>query len=326
MTDPARWLLLIHQIPPQPSYFRAKVGKRLQKLGAMSIKNTVYVMPHSEQAQEDLQWVAREIIAEGGEATLCGAHFIEGMNDAKIEALFQSARDADFDALTEDAVGLATKLGERSVEVGRDGELGAEVARLRKRAGEIAAIDFFGAPRRHAAEQALAAAERLLTTPAPGGTRRPPLEKRSLYAGRTWITRKGVQVDRIASAWLIRRFIDPKATFKFVAPHGYRLRPKEVRFDMFDAEFTHEGDSCTFEVLLQRFGLEKPGLGHLGEIVHELDVKDAKFAQDEAPGIGAILAAIALAHRDDAKRLERGFAVLDDLMALLERKRGSKRR
>jgi hypothetical protein len=139
---------------------------------------------------------------------------------------------------------------------------------------------------------------------------------RAQFRGRTWVTRTGIKVDRMASAWLIRRFIDPEARFKFVPAKGYRPEEGELRFDMFEAEFTHEGELCTFEVLVQRFGLTDPALRAIAEIVHDIDVKDAKYGREEAPGIGQLVAGIAAAHPDDEVRLERGAALFEDLYAV----------
>jgi hypothetical protein len=135
------------------------------------------------------------------------------------------------------------------------------------------------------------------------------------HRGRTWVTRTGIKVDRMASAWLIRKFIDAEARFKFVPAKGYRPEKYELRFDMFEAEFTHEGDLCTFEVLVQRFGLADPALRELAEIVHDIDVKDTKYGREEAPGIGQLVAGIAAAHADDEARLARGSALFEDLYA-----------
>ena len=131
-----------------------------------------------------------------------------------------------------------------------------------------------------------------------------------------WVTRSGVKVDRVACPWLIRKFIDPAATFKFVPAKGYQPAPGELRFDMFEAEFTHEGELCTFEVLVRRFGLTDPALRALAEIVHDIDVKDARYGREEAPGIGQLVAGIAAAHPDDEARLARGAALFDDLYAV----------
>src|SRR6266568_1361289 len=222
-----RWLLLIHQLPPKPDYFRVKVWRRLQRIGAVAIKNSVYVLPHTEQASEDFQWLRREIVAGGGEASVCQAAFVDGLSDGQIEALFRAQRDAEY--------------------------------------GELA---------------------------------RP-------VHGRTWVTRSGVHVDRIASAWLIRRFIDPKARFRFVASHDARTAPGVLRFDMFESEYTHVGDRCTFETLVARFGLTDAGLAVIGELVHDIDCKDGKFGRGETAGLERMIAGVV--------RLERGAAVLDDL-------------
>jgi hypothetical protein len=130
-----------------------------------------------------------------------------------------------------------------------------------------------------------------------------------------------VHVDRIACAWLIRRFIDPEATFKFVPAQGYRAIQREVTFDMFEAEFTHVGDLCSFEVLVERFGLREAGLGPIGEIVHDVDVKDGKFARSEAPGVAALIAGIALTESGDEGRIALGSRFFDTLFALYRRKR-----
>jgi hypothetical protein len=134
------------------------------------------------------------------------------------------------------------------------------------------------------------------------------------------VTRKGIYVDRMASGWLIQRFIDSKARFKFVAAKGYLPEPGDLRFDMFEAEFTHEGDLCTFEVLLSRFSLQDPALRPLAEIVHDIDLKDSKFGRPDTVGFERVVAGIAMAHSEDEARLERACSVLDDLYEYFKRK------
>ena len=320
--DP-RWLLLIHQIPPTPSYFRAKVGRRLQKLGAVAIKNSVYVVPNREETQEDFQWVAREIVSEGGEATLCKATFVEGLRDDQIEALFSAARDADYGELAEEARELAAGMPTRLArDDERRPELEADLVRLRKRLEEIVAIDFFASSGRVSADAAVAAVERRLRrNEKPAPARDDGTLPRSAYRGRTWVTRKNVHVDRIASAWLVRRFVDPEATLKFVSGQGYAAKDGEVSFDMYEGTFTHVGDACTFETLVNRFGLTEPGLATIAEIVHDIDVKDGKFARPEAPGVAALIAGIAVAERDDDARIALGGRMLDALLELYRRRR-----
>ena len=315
----ASWLLLIHQIPPRPNYFRVRIGRRLQRLGAVALKNSVYVLPQSEQAREDLEWVAREIVEGGGDASVCEARFVEGVSDDHLEALFHAARDADYAGLADEARALGEALP-ASGPIADDARVEAlgRLQRLVRRLGEVVAIDFLGAPGRGAAEGLLAslAARLAPNSGAPG-----PRPEREEYRGRTWVTRRGIHVDRMASGWLIRRFIDPDARFEFVATRDYRHAPGELRFDMFEAEFTHEGDRCTFEVLLARMGLEDAALAALAEIVHDIDLKDAKFGRPDALGLERLVAGIAMSHKEDEARLERACAVLDDLYEYFRRKR-----
>jgi len=149
----------------------------------------------------------------------------------------------------------------------------------------------------------------------------PARPKREAYQGRTWVTRNNIHVDRIASAWLIQRFIDDKAKFKYVPGTGYQAKRNEVTFDMFEADFTHVGDRCTFEVLVERFEIRQPGISAIAEIVHDIDVKDNKFGRAEAAGIASLLAGLALGYREDERRLEFGSQVFDLLLELYQRKR-----
>jgi hypothetical protein len=312
----ARWLLLIHQLPPRPAYLRVKIGRHLQRLGAVAIKNSVYALPAGDEAQEDLQWVLGEIKKGGGDASIVEARFVDGLSDPRVEGLFHQAREADYRELAGQARAVAGGLPRRGPPPdSRRPEAAGQVARLRARLGEIVAIDFFGAPGREAVEGLVAGLEARMkpeTEPLKSPTATMPIEEAQ---ARTWVTRSGIKVDRMASAWLIRRFIDPKARFKFVPAKGYAPEPRELRFDMFDAEFTHEGDLCTFEVLIQRFALRDPALRHLAEIVHDIDLKDAKFGREEASGVGQLVTGIAAAHPEDEARLARGTALFDDLYA-----------
>ncbi len=310
-----RWMLLIHQIPPTPAYLRVKAGRQLQRVGAVAIKNSVYALPLDEETQEDFQWILREIVKGGGDASIVEARFVDGLSDAQVTALFQEARERDHRELAEQARAVASSFPRRGpVPANRRAELAGQVARLRQRATELAAIDFFGAPGREIVEGLLSELEARMKTVEGVEPSRPELDV-AQHRGRTWVTRTGIKVDRMASAWLVRRFIDPGARFKFVPAKGYRPEQGELRFDMFEAEFTHEGDLCTFEVLVRRFGLADAALGAIAEIVHDIDVKDAKYGREEAPGIARLVAGIAAAHPDDEDRLARGSALFDDLYA-----------
>jgi hypothetical protein len=309
------WLLLIHEIPPRPSYLRVKIGRRLRALGAVAVKNSVYVLPRGDQAREDFQWVRQEIVAGRGDATVCEARFVEGLSDGSLQGLFKAARDEDYGRLARDVRRLQGALRGRGP---ARGSHRAALARLRKRRAEIGALDFFGAGGGRVVDRLLADVEAALR-PADGTGVRRPLA-RAGFRGRTWVTRRGVQVDRIASAWLIRRFIDPRARFAFARGREHAPLAGEVRFDMFAAEFTHEGPLCTFEVLCQRFGLSDPALRHVAEIVHDVDLKDGRFARPEAAGMDRLVAGIALRQAHDVARLREGAIVFESLYAYFKRK------
>jgi hypothetical protein len=322
--EPARWLLLVHQLPAKPAYQRVKIWRRLQALGAVAVKSSVYALPAGEQSQEDFEWLLKAISAGGGEGMIWEARLVDGLSDDDVRALFNAARGEDYDSLAKEVCSLAATLDAEGMTANRTDAL-ARLARFRSEVARVAAIDFFGANGREAVEGLLSGLEARLqeaaampedrrTHPADGATT-------SELEGRVWVTRRRVYVDRIASAWLIRRFIDPKARFKFVPAKGYEPEPGELRFDMYEGEFTHEGDRCTFEVLLARAGLDDPALAAIGEIVHDIDLKDGKFGREEASGVARVMDGIAAANREDERRLERGAAVLDDLYEFFRTRR-----
>ncbi|HEU0301689.1 MAG TPA: chromate resistance protein ChrB domain-containing protein [Longimicrobium sp.] len=295
------WLLLVPHLPPKPDYLRVKLRRRLQRVGAVPLRSSVYALPRSDETMEDFQWLRREILADGGEAMVCEARLVSGLTDGEIEAAFRADRDARY-------AGIAAEARERRAE---GGELEALHARLQRRLAEVIAVDYFEAPGRAQAEHALQALRAgLEDAPAPAAA---PI---GVPGGSTWVTRRGVKVDRICSAWLIRRFIDPQAIFRFVAPDA-PAAAGEVRFDMFEGEFTHEGERCTFETLLARAGLEDAGLRALAEIVHDIDCKDGRYGRAETAGIAAVVDAVVAAHAGDEERIAAAAPLLDGLHRVL---------
>ena len=317
----SRWFLLIHQIPPKPDYLRVKIWRRLQRLGAASVKNSVYVLPKSDQAQEDLQWILREVIESGGDASLCEARFVDGLSDHEVEELFRAAREADYREIARDAERLAASLSKKSkVDGASKKQLIVEAGRLHKRLDEISSIDFFGAPGREAAERIMFAVNARLQDSVSAPKAASSKQQLEELRDHTWVTRKGIHVDRMGSAWLIRRFIDPVARFKYVPAKGYQPQEGELRFDMYEAEFTHEGDRCTFEVLLERTGIGDAALQSIAEIIHNIDLKDSKFAREETIGIDRIISGIAMRHKGDDERLARASEMFNDLYEYFKRK------
>jgi hypothetical protein len=293
-----RWYLLIHQLPPEPLYLRAKIRQRLGRVGAVALKNAVYVLPRRDECLEDFQWIAQEAIAGGGEAFVCQAEFPDRKTDQMLIAQFRAERDADHAALAEEIRGWKRGRGE---------ELAAHAARARKRLEEIERIDFFPASAARNVSRLVSELEaRSRRRASATGT------KPGTLVGRTWVTRRGVHIDRIASAWLIRRFLDPKARFRFIDPKE-PPRGGELRFDMVGGDYTHEGDRCTFETLLARTGSSDRALTEISEIVHDIDLKDGKFGRSESAGLERLMMGLILANPSDELRLERGAVLFDEL-------------
>jgi hypothetical protein len=300
---PQRWLLLLHQIPPNPPYFRAKVLRRLNQLGALAIKNSAYVLPETDETLEDAQWVRSEIEQEGGEAWLFRTEMLGGISSDGLKESFRSLCEAEYKQLLDS-----------SSEMLRAEFDSGQLRKLKRRFDEVRAIDFFDAPGREEMETLMDVIDRKLHAPALQSAAKPELSE---LAGRTWVTRRGVKVDRISTAWFIRRFVDAGATLRFVDPDHYTHADGEIRFDMFEGEFTHEGDLCTFEALLLHMKMKDAALDAIAEIVHDIDLKDEKYQRAETKGIAAMISGLIALHSSDERRIEEGARLLDAAYAAL---------
>jgi hypothetical protein len=320
------WILLIHQLPPKPTNLRVRIWRKLQKLGAVAIKNSVYVLPATEETHEHFQWLKQEIESAGGEASVFRADSVEGTNDEEIIAAFRKARDEEFAAVSAEFDGLTGAIREQSrgkhLSAGRLSSHETEIDKLHAELERIASNDFFNAKERVAAfsayercQKAIRAAQGPTAKATQSQTKGGSLDL-AKYQGRRWMTRRNLHIDRLASAWLIKQFIDKRPRFYFVAD-GETVEGA-IPFDMFGAEFTHHGEDCTFETLLKQFGLaESKGLREIAEIVHDIDLKDDKFHRLEAAGLNAITDGLSKVLRDDRKLLQQTNTVFDGLYALL---------
>ena len=309
----ARWLLLAFQLPTLPSNARVKTWRRLQQIGAVPTRNAVYVLPNTDQRREDFEWLRAEIVAMGGAATVFAAEALDREGEEDIVATFQRARDEDYRELKRDADRLlpaARRKGARDL-----GALGRGVKALRERLGQIERLDFHQAHARAEAAEAVAALERA-TTPAPARRRGGDAPEAGVasFRRRRWVTRPRPGVDRMASAWLIRRFIDPKATFAFVAAPTRT----DVPFDMYTGEFSHHGGRCTYEVLCDRFQLTSPAIVHIGRVVHDLDLRESKYGLPEGPAVERMVDGLRAMHADDRVLLEQGMAMFEALARSLD--------
>jgi hypothetical protein len=313
-SPPSSWLMLLHQLPAEPPGLRVRIWRRLQTIGALSLKNAVYLLPDSESAREDFAWIAEEVRAAGAEAVLWRASAVDGIEDAGLVQRFRDAATAEYEALEEEIrAELAPHRGKRA----RAAVDPRTVARWRNLFHDAGQRDFFGAPRREVVGALLDTLETAEDASMSAADSAPPALATGDYRGKTWVTRAGVKIDRLASAWLIRRHIDPEARFRFAQGRSHAPGPDELRFDMYEGEFTHVGERCTFEMLVARFGLSAPGLAKLAEIVHDIDLKDGRHGHPETAGVAAVVDGIVAHEPDDMRRIERASAVFDGLIARL---------
>jgi hypothetical protein len=319
------WILLIHQLPPKPTNLRVRIWRKLQKLGAVAIKNSVYVLPANEKTHEDFQWLKQEIESAGGEATVFQASSVEGATDEEITAAFNKTRDEEFAAIAADLDGLAGAVRQQTrgkhLSTGRLATHESELDKLHSQLESIVTNDFFNSNGRSVALAAYERCQRAIRAAhGPVSKAKRPAKAGTLdlakYQGRRWMTRRNLHIDRLASAWLIKQFIDKRPRFYFVA-EGETVEGA-IPFDMYGAEFTHHGEDCTFETMIKQFGLfDSKGLRELAEIVHDIDLKDDKFHRLEAAGLNSIINGLSQTLRDDRKLLQQCSAIFDGLYSLL---------
>ena len=311
-----RWLLFVHQLPATPSNLRVRTWRRLQQLGALSLRQALYVLPDTPSAREDFEWLKTEIEAAGGQASIFAADAVDSWsNDALVEE-FRRSREALYAAVARDAEQVLKRLGRRTKAVISR----RTFQQLTERLAAIEQIDFFGSAGRDRAVALLGQLESLGRSPRRIATSGATPSLRDRYHDRLWVTRPRPGVDRIGSAWLIRRFLDPNARFAFVADRD--AAPADaVPFDMFGVEFTHRGDFCTFETLCDGFELHDPALPSIAAIVHDLDLKDRRFDAPDAPTIGLLIEGLRLAHTDDDALLNAGIPLFEALYQALTQAR-----
>src|SRR5262245_27129736 len=299
------WLLLLYLLPARHAQARVQAWRRLQRLGAVALKNSAYVLPYSAEAREDFEWIKNEIVATGGQAMVLTARAPDAATRDEIVGTF---RAGDFETLAADA----EKLLERSSRPSSSRrELTQAYRRLRERFEEAVRVDFFAAPGRDRVAGLLA---RIDQNTRKGAVMRSSTQStafnRADYQGKTWLTRPRPGVDRMSSAWLIRRFIDPGATFVFGDPVKRR---EAIPFDTFEAEFGHHASNCTFETLCDRFGIEDQGARRIGRIVHDLDLKEDRYREAEAITIGRMVEGLRQMYHDDQTLLSQGVATFEAL-------------
>ncbi len=323
-----KWLFLVHQVHTPDSRERVKVWRAIKKTGAVLHRNSVYVLPYHRERLEDFQWVCQQINDAKGEASVFVSDAPEAKEDRILRTLFQKARKEDYEHLFTAAERLRNRItfaNKRNRLTDRlQKTLEKEARRLREAFEDIRKIDFFGESPPKKITQILDEISRQSAFAKKQATVF-PVQRYSVkdFQKKLWTTREGIHIDRLCSAWLIRRFVDPAAKFVFAAENA--LPEGAIPFDVFGAEFGHHGEDCTFETLMTAFRLRDPALRQIAEIIHDIDLKDHKFVRVEANGVDLIIRSLADSLETDQRLLETGSIILDALYEFYS-KRSLKRR
>jgi hypothetical protein len=317
-----RWLLFVHQLPAHPTNGRVKIWRRLQQIGAVPVKNGVHVLPDSPHTLEDFEWLAAEVAAVGGQASIFHVPSMNEADERHVIRKFQTASAEEYTQLRKD-IKMITQTRQRTKANADD--LHATRA-LVDRFERVSQRDFFGGSGATETERALGR----LAAPYDSPTRRRtankiPSAEAETYRNRTWVTRPRPGVDRFSSAWLIRRFIDRNATFVFApSPEKY---PDALPFDMYQSGgFKHKGDLCTFEVLEDHFDIRDAAVRRIAEIVHDIDLKEEKYKSVHVSTVASLVEGLRASIADDGKLLEQGMAMFEALYLSFRAGKGQRRR
>jgi hypothetical protein len=322
LTKSPDWLLFFYSLPSKPVGNRMKIWRKLSRIGAVPFKGSGHILPNNEENYEYFQWLVSEVITRGGEGAFVRAERIESMPENELVDLFNHYREKEYRLLEEGLETLEKRLVAIKKGEGSEGRktLLEDLGRLSKEFEAIRNVDFFLSKKGISLEGRINNINTEMKTLSTVEVKKPDRmvaqRNRKDYQGRVWVTRKRPYVDRMASAWLIRKFIDPKAVFEFIGEEDVHHSEKgPVTFDMKNGEFTHNLDLCTFEVLIKSFSLKDKALRKMANIVHQIDLKDEKYQVPEAKGVEDILKGIRRTVVDDQEILEKGLVLFDMLYA-----------
>jgi hypothetical protein len=311
-----RWLLFVHQLPASPSNLRVRTWRRLQQLGAVPVKHAVYALPDTPATREDFEWLKAEVTSAGGDASVFAADHIDTYADDALVDEFRRARQVAFGALAGEIEQVLARVNATRHPRGtRAPAIPRLVEAFRVRLAALERIDFFGSPGRDRAASLVARLEER-TRPSPhasGSAAAVGAADITSYTRRSWVTRPRPGVDRMGSAWLIRRFIDAEARFAFAVDRESLPAADAIPFDIFGVEFSHQGEGCTFETLCTVFRITDPAVARIAEIVHDLDLKDGRFGAPDAGTVGTLIEGLQLTTAEDDLLLERGITLFESL-------------
>ena len=306
------WIIFSYSLPAQASSGpRVTLWRRLRRLGAISPTGGIYILPAQDMCVEAFQWLAQEIKQANGQAMVMSVQQLEGLTDQQLIDLFREARQEDYAELKMQVTNL-----EQTITMEKNTEKFVDfreaLTKLQKQYSDIRQIDYFDSPD---GVQLAAQLAKIAKTLAPAVEPSPQIAQVSIesYRDRVWGTRPKPHVDRLACAWLIRRFINAEATIRY----AHQPIAEEVTFDMSEAEFSHAGNLCTFETMIQAFDLDTPGLSLLAEIVHEIDLQDERYFHPEITGVEAILKGWLQLDLPDTELEKYGIALFEGLISEL---------
>jgi len=300
----APWLLLVFSLPARSASQRVQIWRKIQRYGMLALRSSGYVLPNSAVNQERMEWLATTIRTYRGQASVAQVQGFDDLPSENLKQLFVEARSRDYQKLLHEAKKVLTLPSSRGP--------GGRLNRIRRRLLDLQDIDFFGNPLRAKVENLLAQADKADTQSAGRKAR----GKSGEYVNRLWITRPRPGIDRVSSAWLIRRFIDPKARFLFGGePNAH---PDAIPYDMFCAQgFGHHGEDCTFETLQKEFSIRDGRVNRIAQIIHDADLGDEKFGRVEGQGLDRVLNGWAKQDLPDEELLQRGMDLIEGLYAAL---------
>jgi len=291
------WLLLVFSLPAKRATERVAVWRKLRRYGVLALKSSGYLLPNTSANEERLEWLAADIRKHRGDASVLHVTGIDNLPSPQLIRMFNDARNGEYNAIA----AQLKKLGK-----GRSPSLGTP-PQWRRRFQEVAERDFFQAPARARVEQLFAQLDQRAHVSSSDSSR-----KKKDYHGQTWVTRPRPGIDRVSSAWLIRRFIDASATFQFADDPA--AVPAAIPFDMFGAAgFGHRGDDCTFETLVKHFGIDDERVRSIAHGIHDADLADEKFGSSEAVGLDHVLSGWANQGISNDELLRRGIELIEGL-------------
>lgn len=301
-----QWLVFSYSLSSQSkSSFRVTLWRRLRRIGAISVKTGIYVLPATEDCQEAFQWLTQEVQQVGGEALVIHVEQFEGLTNEQLIEHFRVSREADYLKIATQAEKL-----EKTIKTDSNEDLAnkfpEKLAKLRKHYTEVLRLDFFDCPAAQTVGIQLRRIEQLLRNPTANPSKSLIIAE---YRDKQWVTRPRPFVDRLACIWLIRHFINPNA----IIHYKLDTEPHEITFDMKEATFGHQGNLCSFETMIHRFGITEPSVQAIAEIVHELDLRDGRYPRAETEGIEAIVRGWLLAGFSDQELEDRGYYLFEGL-------------